>query len=840
MNHLNSINKFFKDVESQSFENLLRITKLIIVQTSKNEEKQKKIIAEIFSILGINRPIPLFIKDIDEQIEIIKVKKDKLNTKKNTQDKTKDGLNKVSFFRVYNGLYRQIEQKYKNIENSPTINSQILFEILEYHLAFLKMKNIPINDENNKQYSDSFFDNTSLTATRAIELLINLQFLENDYINDLYFKEIEDIIENFINIISENEIEKTSYFIKEDREKGNYFYYENINNTEKLSFKCMPSRRVKTGATRTQGSNQNILFYFKNNLTSYLKIKDNLKKEYSTKSISNNNSTYKLQFTEIEAFLEGLTKQNNAKNISSYIKEEQLEIQSKVKLHKRNFNEDYSLKEDKKTSKKNKKEIIPNSYEQLKQNRAYSASIIKNRLVLPNDYNIPEINNYAKFIEHVALKSFNDPLSNIDIYNSIFLISVLTGFNFHDCINIFFIKNNIYEPKTGMLNISLLKISISPIKNDFFPESASKIHYLLPKEFILLIDKIRNILSLDLEKNHSSWQNGDNEKEYEIYIKSKISTFNKKIEFNIKNTWYFLISYIRFVQKEDITTIFCLAKNQQIDEGKLAYGSSAKNSTVFSNYLDEISKKLKLDKIINKMYINNNDFKRIFIEADRNQRAGSNRYLIPDFAKKFFIEIQKYINNSIFSKEDRFNLLSIKTRVALSILLGTRHTVNSCSLERISFNSNILTISEKSNSLLSGIRIIPLCDKAIEIIKEYQKIAKEINVPKDNIYLIIKNIKSTRNYDIYSKNKSINIAKNLKLNSFIMNFLEKVPLNTGRHIATKYAIEQNISQYYIDTFLGHYASGAEQFGIFSNMSMKDYIEKIRDLLQKISNIYGIF
>ena len=140
------------------------------------------------------------------------------------------------------------------------------------------MKNIPINDENNKQYSDSFFDNTSLTATRAIELLINLQFLENDYINDLYFKEIEDIIENFINIISENEIEKTSYFIKEDREKGNYFYYENINNTEKLSFKCMPSRRVKTGATRTQGSNQNILFYFKNNLTSYLKIKDNLKK----------------------------------------------------------------------------------------------------------------------------------------------------------------------------------------------------------------------------------------------------------------------------------------------------------------------------------------------------------------------------------------------------------------------------------------------------------------------------------------------------------------------------------------------------------------------------------
>ena len=74
MNHLNSINKFFKDVESQSFENLLRITKLIIVQTSKNEEKQKKIIAEIFGILGINRPIPLFIKDIDSKNKKLKIR----------------------------------------------------------------------------------------------------------------------------------------------------------------------------------------------------------------------------------------------------------------------------------------------------------------------------------------------------------------------------------------------------------------------------------------------------------------------------------------------------------------------------------------------------------------------------------------------------------------------------------------------------------------------------------------------------------------------------------------------------------------------------------------------
>ena len=53
-------------------------------------------------------------------------------------------------------------------------------------------------------------------------------------------------------------------------------------------------------------------------------------------------------------------------------------------------------------TKQNNENKIPNSLEQLRQNLAYSLEITKNRLMLSNNYNIPEINNYKAFIKHVA------------------------------------------------------------------------------------------------------------------------------------------------------------------------------------------------------------------------------------------------------------------------------------------------------------------------------------------------------------------------------------------------------------------------------------------------------
>ena len=97
-----------------------------------------------------------------------------------------------------------------------------------------------------------------------------------------------------------------------------------------------------------------------------------------------------------------------------------------------------------------------------------------------------------------------------------------------------------------------------------------------------------------------------------------------------------------------------------------------------------------------------------------------------------------------------------------------------------------------------------------------------------------------KNIQIYKSKLAFNIAEKLELPQSLIEFVKLVPLNIGRHIISKYGIEHNFNQHYIDAFLGHYVAGAEQFGTYSTLNTKKYIDKMRTLLQNISNIYGIY
>ena len=109
------------------------------------------------------------------------------------------------------------------------VKPQILISILKYHLNFLLLQNITDDEKKDYQYSNDYFRNESLRVTRSIEFLINLQFLNNNLINELYFNDNnEDLIENFINVISNNEIENLSFYIVKDKDK-NYLKYKNKN-----------------------------------------------------------------------------------------------------------------------------------------------------------------------------------------------------------------------------------------------------------------------------------------------------------------------------------------------------------------------------------------------------------------------------------------------------------------------------------------------------------------------------------------------------------------------------------------------------------------------------------
>ena len=54
-----------------------------------------------------------------------------------------------------------------------------------------------------------------------------------------------------------------------------------------------------------------------------------------------------------------------------------------------------------------------------------------------------------------------------------------------------------------------------------------------------------------------------------------------------------------------------------------------------------------------------------------------------------------------------------------------------------------------------------------------------------------------------------------------------------------YKIEKKLNPIYIETFLGHYISGAEQLGIYSPLHIPSYIHYIRENMQNIANLFGI-
>lgn len=839
-----NIEKLFGNLNVTQNGNLLFIARIVIYEAILHNQEYK--IDELLQLLEIKRPALLLIKDIDDFL------KNKATIFDKEMRKKMDGFDNVPFLRPYLALfwqYKYILKKNHNIDlddvfeyrredinidffNSlPKIYNKILLSVLLFHYYCLRLKD---NEKNEKlKYEDSFYENNSRTLLRAVEILINLQFLENNYIDEIYFQNIEDddLIVHFINIIQNHKYEKISYFIKEDKHIGNYIHYENQKNLN-LNFKLNSSRGIKKGESKTvEAINQNIVDYLGNGLYSYKKLIELKLKTEKVESSSTKSLSYKVQATQEEPFFENINKSIKQIKIP-HEKEELIEINSKPTLSKRVVPKNEEEQETDNTI-ENPELDIPNSFKQLKQNRAYSANVTKDRLLLPNNYNIPEINIYKEFIKFVAQKPFSNNLSEEDIYNSIFLISVITGFGFNDILNIFiYRKNKFYETKTGVVELSLNAEAINTIDDEiFFNKSNKKIKYLLPKLFINLIDKTKN----ELIANDMLEKGLINEDRYKEYIKEKTKQFNKTIHFNIDKTWYFLISYIRSHLKEDVTALFSLSKNFKSDESKLAYGSTAKDSLIFSNFLLKIYDELDLENALLNLFKWSKHEYKISLNNDATMRAGSNRAIDPQKVKDFFSGLKNEINKSN-NHIDKFNLFSIYTRVALGILLGTRTFNYSCSLDRVSFSFHTLIISEKSNTLISGIRLIPLCTQAEELIKEYQEKLTLLNIPNDNIYFM--NIDKT--YSLYINEQATKILKDLNVAKELIDFLEKVPLNIGRHIISKYAIESNLNGFYLETFLGHYVSGAEQFGTFSNLNFKKYIETMRRFISEIAEIYGIY
>jgi hypothetical protein len=324
---------------------------------------------------------------------------------------------------------------------------------------------------------------------------------------------------------------------------------------------------------------------------------------------------------------------------------------------------------------------------------------------------------------------------------------------------------------------------------------------------------------------------------YKQFIKDYIKKFPKKITLKWKQLYRYLAQYTQENTKDVLTTKFATAAYSQNDTAKLAYASSRTNATEHSHLIKEYWNILGLDEIASNILDIPNNFVSNISFISTKEYSGSSQVIETDNASIFFESLRQNIYDIQHNNDDLyFNLVTIYILYAMSLLAGTRIFKQSANFSSFDEKIGIWMISEKAQDTASGARLVPLCDVMNRLLISYKKLLKQREL-ENNFYLIIdEQVVLFSSYDAYNFLQSTQNHNDLEL---IKEYIKNVPLNSGRHLFTKKAIDALTNAYYINTYLGHHSAGEEHFGIYSTLSFRDYFITIKEITTKIAKEYGI-
>lgn len=772
-------------------------------------------IDKLIKLSNVQMSLPMLIKEIDCKY---KLENAIIFEKKKSPHELVNKFIASIYYALFIAL--DLENKDYNDIKDDILIKRISTIALKFHYNYFKYINDETNNTNAKKQSDGFYEKILIALTRTIEILAkfaNYKDSSMQHIYNVYFKDIQDLDEIFFKIISsESSLEHLYFSIKEDKTVSNYISYDNYR--EGINIQIESSRKLKKGSSKisTSDQNKNIIDYLKDGYKDYKKL---LGLEFKTseqiKRGRYNVTHGALQYTEEDDLLNSIWSVI-PNSYQEFAKEDIFDALNKQKKKTRYI------------TKKNIKEI-PSLAKQRERNKAFSANITKRTLLLESNYEIPPLEIFKEFIKEFS-NSYNDIKF---IYDSIFLIDSVLGIGYTQIIELFLKNKNDIVIRGDMLIVTVNKKLFARYKHKYIHNNSNKIYYYIPNRFILLIEKASNLL---VELNIDNMNNEDQAKKYFDYINNKKKSFKYTINFNAKHMWKLITNFVKSLEYEDMTSMFCIGRYQQNDAPRLAYSSTPKESMKHSKIIEEFYILLGVHDILGKVLeLEDSIYEKSFKFNKIDEFTGSSQAIKKDVAVEFFHKMKQLIKNYKNTKTDfYFNLVSIYTRYALSLLLGTRDYTDSVRLDRCSLLTSTLIITEKSNSLLSGVRIIPLCKKAKGVIENYQKLCKNYDIKANNIYLI-----ANKSINVYKKEDAVLFCKENHLDIFLCDFVESVPLNTGRHVIVKEAFYSNFKLPYLESLLGHYISGGEQHGIYSNMNSKNYIISTQSFLETISYEYNI-
>ncbi len=324
------------------------------------------------------------------------------------------------------------------------------------------------------------------------------------------------------------------------------------------------------------------------------------------------------------------------------------------------------------------------------------------------------------------------------------------------------------------------------------------------------------------------------------YMKALSERYPKQISIKADTNYRYLKLFAKEKKADMLTLLLSCGTYTQQETAKLAYTSTRDGSVSQSKLVLDFWDELRLDDTVFLMLNLPLTFmSSLTLKVPKPIYAGSSKGVNPFHSRKFFNTIGQNIEKftSLGDEDTVFNLASIGTRYAMSLLIGTRNFMNSASFDSCSYDLGLLVINEKSQHLSSGVRVIPLGKTIVSLLQNYEMVHLRHRGLDRNIWLskegIIKPFSGKLAADILKAIPDLENRDNLE------KYIEYVHLNTGRHCFTQKALELAIDADHIATYLGHYFAGAEQFGIYSTLNVEDYVDAVTYVTQTIASEHGI-
>ena len=849
-----NITKFFEHDKLELIGTLI-VSAIFII---RNCDKNNYLLDEILEASSINLEAPLFLKKLEEHLDLLKKDNNSniyfSSELRHSPSALQNSPVSWQYYAIYFAFNLGSEEIYKS-KDDPVL-SELLKLPLNFHYRYLKYKNFEEKEKLHisERQQNHFYKNISIGVVRTIEYLAKFYFSKNEHLYETYLSNQKDHFENLVELSNNDIVEKDCFFIAHDPKLSNFMKYENTDLG--ISIQVLSSRKITSGVSTGKEFNSKITNYLSDAFESYKKLTNlHLKKNLGNKSGGTARKNI-LQATEEEKFI-----------IENDIEDLILNSEDKEQINEQNQRSikrarsslvpvDDSVEESK---------DIGNRFMQYKKNISFSASITKSKLLLKTEYKIPEVNHLKEFIHYISSNNEANFNEIEDFSKGIFILSIVFGFTVDDAISFLYNENkNIKRLQNGRISVAIDSELFAKYRvNPLLQKRSFTINYVLQDYIHRLINELENHIflfsNLAYYFKNMKWERSskvplirilnntiraivsknriDNfskfKEDYLSSMKKLINEFDKEINIDFKNMWKITLSFSKLFFKDDTIAMLSIAKYQKNDTAKLSYSSTEKFSQKHSLLLESICNGLDLPNAISRLLnikykIYNHTFSSvepIFV--------GSHKAVHYKDSKKFFEKMYELI----FKEDDKikkFNLVSIYIRYSMSILCATRDFKNSSTIKNISFFMHTQMITEKSESKLNGIRIIPLCETIERIIKYYNQICNDHGIYLDCISLY-DNDKLVK----FDKKIAFKIIASITNDKFINDFIKYVPLNTGRHIINQYKIEKKLNSIYIETFLGHYISGAEQLGIYSPLHIPGYIHYIRENMQNIANLFGI-